>query len=351
MVLKVEKRIPVHIITGFLGAGKTTFLNHLIRSRLPERIVVIENEVGDANIDGALVVDGADSVVELTAGCICCSLNEELFKVLELIAARHNQFDRLVIETTGVADPGAVAHTFLSDSVVARFFELKNVICLADARFLDDALRDTDEARRQIAAADIILLNKMDLVAPEQMAELFTALRGINPLAKTMVGQQGIFQVDKVLDVTTVEYEGAERQTARVAVRHDHLHHDITSFTLTYDGDFDLGQLNHQLLVLLNLYRHQVYRVKGIVAADGHPVKVVVQSVRNMLSIADGTLWRPDEPRQSKIVFIGKGVHRQSIERMLNPCLKKPVVPKAQSVLSGRPNPTQNIDFQKIKIL
>ena len=109
--------------------------------------------------------------------------------------------------------------------------------------------------------------------------------------------------------------------------------------------------LNHQLLVLLNVYRHQVYRVKGIVAAEGSPVKVVVQSVRNMLGVADGTPWLPGEPRQSKIVFIGKGVHRQTIERMLNPCLKKPVAPKAQSVLSGRPNPTQNIDFQKIKIV
>jgi G3E family GTPase len=345
-------RIPVHIITGFLWAGKTTFLNHLIRSQMPERIVVIENEVGDTNIDGALVLDGADSVVELTAGCICCSLNEELYTVLEEIAARREHFDRLVIETTGIADPGSVVQTFLENLAIGDVFALKNVICLADARYFDEALRDTDEARRQIAAADVILLNKMDLLETTAEKErLFLALHGINPLAKTYTGAHGEFPVDEILALETLGDAGAVAQTEIVEADHKHLHHDITSFCLTFDRDFNLRELSHQMLVLLNAYRHQVYRVKGVISGEHQPVKVVLQSVRNMLGLSDGTPWQPDEPRQSKIVFIGKGVQRESIERIFRNCLAKPLPTKltAETSMLRKTAPPQSADYQKIK--
>ncbi len=332
------QRTPVHIITGFLGAGKTTFLNHLITNRLPERILVIENEVGEVNIDGALVVDGADSVVELTAGCICCSLNDDLLEVLADLATRRNTFDRIVIETTGIADPGAVAETFIGDPRVERDFELINVIALADARHLDEALRDTDEARRQIAFADVLLLNKMDLVQPDDLDALQQTMRGINPLAKTYVGTRGIFPVDEILATAVMEDHGAEQQTAAVEHLHQHQHHDITSFALTFDRDFDLSELNHQLVVLLNVYRHQVYRVKGIVAAAGSPVKVVLQSVRNLLALSDGTPWEPGEVRQSKIVFIGRGVNRESIERVFKNALHMPI-PVTSATTAARKHP------------
>lgn len=347
-----DSRIPVHIITGFLGAGKTTFVNHLIRSRLPERIVIIENEVGDTNIDGALVIDGADSVVELTAGCICCSLNDELYDILEVIAARREHFDRFVIETTGIADPGAVAQTFLGNLAVSNVFELKNVICLADARYFDEALQDTDEARRQIAAADVLLLNKIDLLEnPTDEEHLFDVLHGINPLARTYTGINGEFPVDEILALDTLQDAGAVTQTAAVKVEHKHLHHDITSFCLSFDRDFDLKELSHQMLVLLNIHRHQVYRVKGIIAAESQPVKVVLQSVRNMLGLSDGTPWQPDEPRMSKIVFIGKGVKPESIERVFRNCLVKPLRAKmtAENSMLRKVVPPQNSDFQHIK--
>jgi G3E family GTPase len=329
-------RTPVHIITGFLGAGKTTFLNHLITNRLPERILVIENEVGEVNIDGALVVDGADSVVELTAGCICCSLNDDLLEVLADLAGRRHTFDRIVIETTGIADPGAVAETFIGDPRVERDFELFNVIGLADARHLDEALRDTDEARRQIAFSDVLLLNKTDLAQPDDLAVLEQTLRGINPLAKVYTGMHGMFPVDEVLTTAVMEDRGAEQQTAAVESFHQHQRHDITSFALTFDRDFDLNELHHQLVVLLNVYRHQVYRVKGIVAAAGSPVKVVVQSVRNLLALSDGTPWQPGEVRQTKIVFIGRGVKRESIERIFRNCLHVPVPVSATTSLARK---------------
>lgn len=335
-----EQRIPVHIITGFLGAGKTTFLNHLIRHRQPERIIVIENEVGAANIDGALVVDGANAVVELTAGCICCSLNDDLYDVMRNLYSRSDSFDRVVIETTGIADPGSVAQSLLSAPEIRNHFDLRNIICIADARHIDEALRDTDEARRQIAAADIILLNKTDLVTPEQAEAAVAQLKGINPFAEVLPGQNGRFDVASVLDTVTMEEDGAERQAAKIACEHQHRAHDITSWTYHYDTPFDLQKLSRELLTLVNIYKHQVYRVKGILYTGDNPLKVVVQSVRNTLALTDGNAWAPDERRESKIVFIGKGVERASIERILLRCLVTPQSPAPSRAFStGQPAP------------
>lgn len=320
------KKIPVHIITGFLGAGKTTFLNELIKSQQPERIVVIENEMGDTNIDGALVVGGADSVVELTAGCICCSLNDELLDVLEMLSQQTDTFDRLIIETTGIAEPEAVVEVFVSHRGVAMFFELQNVICLVDAKFLNASLDETETARRQVLAADVLLLNKIDLLEkPKNSAELVEILRGINPLAKVYEGANGNFPHDDILSFSTIKNIGAESQTRNVAQRHHHTHQDITTFCLTFEEDFKLPNLSYELTRLLMLYRHQIYRIKGIIAYDDEPTKAVIQSVRNMVALTDGTNWEEGEVRQSKIVFIGKGVQREAIERVFRRCLTKPI--------------------------
>lgn len=320
------KKIPVHIITGFLGAGKTTFLNQLIKSQQPERIVVIENEMGDTNIDGALVIGDVNSVVELTAGCICCSLNDELLDVLEMLSQQTETFDRLIIETTGIAEPEAVVEVFVSHRGVEMFFELQNVICLADAKFLNQSLTETETARRQLLAADILLLNKIDLLEnTENIAELVQVLRGINPLAKVYEGAQGNFPHDDILSFSTIKDIGAESQTRNVAQRHSHTHQDITTFCLTFEEEFKLPSLSYELTRMLTLYKHQIYRIKGIIAYDNEPTKAIIQSVRNMIALTDGTKWEANEVRQSKIVFIGKGVQREAIERIFNRCLAKPI--------------------------
>lgn len=332
------KKIPVHIITGFLGAGKTTFLNQLIKSQLPERIVVIENEIGDTNIDGALVLNEVNSVVELTAGCICCSLNDELLDVLEMLATQNDTFDRLIIETTGVAEPEAIVEIFLSHRGVETYFELQNVICLVDAKFLNQSLEDTDTPRRQILAADILLLNKIDLIENAlQTTQLLTILRGINPLAQIYEGSQGVFPHEEIITFSTIKNIGAETQTRNVKQNHNHTYHDITTFCLTFEEEFKLPDLSYELTRLLSLYRHQIYRIKGIIAYDNEPTKAIIQSVRNMIALTDGTTWAEGEIRQSKIVFIGKGVKREAIERIFNRCLVKPIpvaVTAQNSVLS-----------------
>ncbi len=163
----MKKKIPVYIITGFLGSGKTTFLNHFLKSKNNERIVVIENEIGKINIDGATLVTNTNDIIELTAGCICCSLNDELFDLLEELYVKKDEIDRILIETTGIADPGAIAVTFLNHPAVIKDFELINVIGVIDALFIESWLSETEEAIRQIAASDILLINKTDQISNE----------------------------------------------------------------------------------------------------------------------------------------------------------------------------------------
>ena len=320
------QKIPVHIITGFLGSGKTTFLNHLIRERHPEeRIFVIENEVGACNIDGALVLPMANEVVELTAGCLCCSLSGELYDVLELVSERRDEYDRLVIETTGVADPSSIVQIFLGNPVVERVFNLENVICLADAANIEDWLAGTNEARRQVVISDVILLNKADTVTDAYLDETVAAMKGLNPYAEVLTGNQGVFPVAEVLATEQLRQPGIEAKSEEISREHNHQIHGITTFTLTFSEPFKLEMLVHEIYKLVNIYDHQVYRIKGFVDAKGSPVKVILQSVRNTLSLEDGSQWTPGEPRQSKIVFIGRGVKRSSIERIFKRHLVSPV--------------------------
>ena len=315
--------IPVHIITGFLGAGKTTFLNHLIPENLPERVLIIENEVGKENIDSKLVVGTELDVVELTAGCLCCSLNDDFHQILEDVSYRRNEFDRLIIETTGVADPDALALPFMTSPAVERVFELVNSICLVDAANIETWLAETDEARRQVAFADILLINKSDLVSAEELAKVKELLKGINPYANVFVGQEGKFPSKEILAIRQMDNAGAVHKTNTIQAQHKHNKHGITTFTLTFDQAFNLKSLSHELLRLLTINRHQIYRIKGIINADNYPVQVVLQSVRNTFRLSDGLPWPSGTVKQSKIVFIGKEVKKEAIERIFRRHLLK----------------------------
>lgn len=310
------EKIPVYIVTGFLGAGKTTFLNHLIKTTTPERILVVENEVGKVNIDSKLVVGMEQDVVELTAGCLCCSLNADFYNLLEEVSYRRSDFDRLLIETTGVADPESLALPFLMSPAVERVFELKNTICLVDALHVERWLEETVEARRQIAFADVILLNKTDLVEASKLEELRGLLAKINPYANVFTGAEGVFPVSTILDIQQIDEAGAVRKTTTIDTTHQHQRHGVSTFTLTFDRPFDLRGLGNALIRMLNVNRHQIYRIKGIINADDYPVQVVLQSVCNTFRVSDGLPWSQDAPKESKIVFIGKELEKKAMERI-----------------------------------
>ncbi|WP_420580962.1 CobW family GTP-binding protein [Reichenbachiella sp.] len=322
-------RKPVHIITGFLGAGKTTFLNHLIKEQLPERIFVIENECGATNIDGGLVMDGVEDLVELTAGCLCCSLADGLLDILEDAYKRREEYDRLVIETTGIADPSSIVQVFLENPAVEKAFDLQQVICLVDAGQVKDWLNEAEEALRQISVADVLLVNKADTVSQEQVKEVTELLKGINVQAKTLAGSQGKFDLKTILSVGTTKPESVES----LAQVHEHQHehsttdsnsHKITTFTLTFAHPLDLNELQLDLNRIVHLYREQVYRVKGFIAIPNYPNRVILQSVRSSFIATDGSPWETPKDRVGKLVFIGRGLQKQTFEKMFKRHMVRP---------------------------
>lgn len=319
----------VSLITGFLGSGKTTFLNHFIRAQSSERIMVIENEVGKCNVDGALVEPGVAEVVELTAGCLCCSLSEGLLDALEVVSAKQDQFDRLVIETTGVADPSSIVQVFLADPNVGRYFELEQVICVADASLVEDWLEETEEALRQIVMADVILLNKADTVNPNYITELSEKLRSIHPHALVLSGERGRFPITQILETKLSDVLSLEQRLSTIRKRQDLVdgptpaasgnRHKVNTFTLTFQQPFVLDDhFSLQLYRLVNLYRDQVYRIKGILHVLDYPNRVIIQSVRTSCVITDGSTWDSNEHRESHLVFIGRGLKKEAFEKMLN---------------------------------
>lgn len=323
------KRIPVHLITGFLGSGKTTFLNHFIKERIPERVLVIENEVGDTNVDGGLVMDAVEEVIELSAGCLCCTLADGLLDVLEEASLRRDQFDRLVIETTGIADPGSIIQVFLEDRRVESVFKLEQVICLVDAGLVEEWLEETEEALRQIALADALLVNKSDTVTAEYLKDVIRRLEQINPNAKVFSGQRGEFPMEEILKIGIINPASVERLAHADHHHHQHHHHhhhredennshQITTFTLSFPGPLDLKFLQIDLNRLVHLYRHQVYRVKGFIALADYPNRVILQSARSTFIATDGTPWVDGENREGKLVFIGRGLKRSAFEKMFN---------------------------------
>ncbi len=315
-------RTPVHIITGFLGAGKTTFLNHFIKERLPERIFVIENECGETNVDGGLVMDGVEEVVELSAGCLCCSLADGLIDILEEASKRRDQYDRLIIETTGIADPSSILQVFLEDQRVEKVFELQQVICLADVGMVEEWLSEAEEALRQLAVADVLLLNKVDIVSEDELSHTSEVLQGINPQAKIFKGQEGKFPVDEILKIGTSKPETVENLGA---THHHHEYgseesnnHKITTFTLTFPNPLDLNLMQLDLNRIVHLYRSQVYRVKGFIAIPNYPNRVILQSARSTFIATDGSPWESTDHREGKLVFIGRGLKKGAFERMFN---------------------------------
>lgn len=309
------QKIPVHIITGFLGAGKTSVLNHLISAAAPDRMFVIENEVGEVGIDGSLVVGGVEDMIELSAGCLCCSLHGDLRNALELASEKRGEYQRLIIETTGVAKPGSIAQLFLADPGVSRVYELQNVICVVDALHIEHWLQETEEALRQIAIADLILLNKADCVAEAQLRSTQLQVSSINPYAKTLVGSFGRFPVAPLFNTETttrVEALIPDLQNNTGEYRHQ----NITTFTLSFRHSFKLKELSFELRRLASLFRDQIYRIKGVISIPNYPNRVIIQCVRSSIVLTDGAPWLPGETRLSQVVVIGVGLERQPIEKI-----------------------------------
>lgn len=312
--------IPVTIITGFLGAGKTTFLNALLAHLSTQKLAIIENEFGKENIDSELIIGNEEEVMPLTQGCICCTLNEDFYLLLHDLHKRETELDGLVIETTGIADPSGILSPFLVTPALREAFPVARVICLVDASLINQQLQETEEAITQISYSNHILLVKTDVVSPALVKELQQMLAEINPTAHIWVGQKGVYPLKEILEKGNVfslpepflENKPSEKK-----------HGKITSLTFAFTTPFDPSVLHYRLAAFLAFQAKGVYRMKGILAVQDKEKQVILQSVGTQLVWEDGRDWQKEEPRNSRIVLIGRDLKREGYERLFKQCLAK----------------------------
>lgn len=316
----MNQPIPVTILTGFLGAGKTTLLNHLIEQHPATKFAIIENEFGDIPIDNELVVNADQGIFELSNGCICCTLNNELVEMLLKLLDSGKVFDHLLIETTGIAEPDAIAVAFTAEPALQTAFRLDGTICLVDAEHIEDMLHEREEARKQITFADFIVLNKKSTVQPDYLAELTQRLKHINPFAEMEATDFGKVEAD-VLNLHAYDAEKLQQKIASVIEPGHHHHHhtdDVVSQSFIFDKPFDFLKFMHWSRVLLMVQGGSIYRVKGILSFANEAQKMVFQSVRTNAAFQKGASRNDGE---SRLVFIGKNLKREPLERALRSCL------------------------------
>jgi G3E family GTPase len=341
--------IPATILTGFLGSGKTTLLKRVLTEAHGQKIAVIENEFGEENIDNEiLVADRQEQIVQLSNGCVCCSIREDLRSTLSELAEKRRKgelaFDRVVIETTGLADPGPVAQTFFMDDEIAASYLLDSILTLVDAKHGDRQLDTRQEARRQVGFADQIFISKTDLVEPAQVQALAHRLTHMNPRAsqrRVNFGEVPIadvfdlrgFNLNAKLDIDPDFLSASGHDHAHDHDHHhdhgehcDHPHHhhhddDVKSFVFRSTKAFVPAKLEDFLGSVVQVYGPNMLRYKGVLHMKGFDRKVVFQGVHQLMGSDVGPKWAPGEARESRMVFIGIGLPRDVILQGLEQCL------------------------------
>ncbi|MDP9995048.1 G3E family GTPase [Variovorax boronicumulans] len=348
--------IPATILTGFLGSGKTTLLKRILTEAHGQKIAVIENEFGEENIDSdILVTESKEQIVQMSNGCVCCTIREDLREALQLLAAKKRQglldFDRVVIETTGLADPGPVAQTFFMDDEIAESYLLDSILTLVDAKHAPQQLNDRQEARRQVGFADQIFISKSELVSAEETEALIHRLKHMNPRAPQQKAHFGDVPLKDIFDLRGFnlnakldidpdflkeddhdhdhhDHDHAHGEhcdhPSHKHEGHGHHHHtddDVKSFVYKADRAFDPAKLEDFLGAIVNIYGPRMLRYKGVLNMKGTERKVIFQGVHQLMGSDLGPEWGKDENRQSRMVFIGIELPREILEQGLEQCL------------------------------
>ncbi|MBN8978207.1 MAG: GTP-binding protein [Xanthobacteraceae bacterium] len=354
------EKIPVTVLTGYLGAGKTTLLNRILSENHGKKYAVIVNEFGEIGIDNDLIIGADEEVFEMNNGCICCTVRGDLVRILDGLMKRKGKFDAIIVETTGLADPAPVAQTFFVDEDVQNNARLDAVVTVADAKWLSDRLKDAPEAKNQIAFADVIVLNKTDLVTPPELAEVEGRIRAINPYAKlhrtqrcqvalSDVLERGAFDLDRILELepeflAADEHDHDHEHCHDENCTHEHHHHDhdhhhhdhdhghghgmkhyhdedMQSLSLHSDKPLDPNKFMPWLQQLVATEGQKILRSKGILAFSGDDDRYVFQGVHMMLEGDHQRAWKEGEPRQSRLVFIGRELPEQTIRDGFERCI------------------------------
>jgi G3E family GTPase len=331
-------KIPVTVLTGYLGAGKTTLLNRILSENHGKKYAVIVNEFGEIGIDNDLIIGADEEVFEMNNGCVCCTVRGDLVRILDGLMKRKGKFDAIIVETTGLADPAPVAQTFFVDEDVQAHARLDAVVTVADAKWLSDRLKDAPEAKNQIAFADVIVLNKIDLVSKPELAEVEARIRAINPYAKlhkteraqvnlSDVLERGAFDLDRILEIEP-DFLQAGDDHDHHHHDHDHGHHhhdhghgglkhyhdeDMHSMSLRTDKALDASTFMPWLQNLMAKEGGKILRSKGILSFSGDDDRYVFQGVHMMLEGDHQRPWKDGEKRESRLVFIGRDLPEQLI--------------------------------------
>ncbi|MCS6892542.1 MAG: GTP-binding protein [Rhodovarius sp.] len=318
----MTEQVPVTVLTGYLGAGKTTLLNRILTEQHGRRYAVIINEFGELGVDNDLVVDADEEVFEMNNGCICCTVRGDLIRIIGGLMKRREKFDGIIVETTGLADPAPVAQTFFADEEVKRAARLDSVVTVVDARNLPARLADSREAEEQIAFADLIILNKMDLVSEEEAAAVEARIRAINPWAELIRTTRSAVPIEVVLDRQAFNLEKIlERMPEFLSGEDRHSHDsDILSCSFQAEGPLDPERFNAWITQVLAVKGQDLLRSKGILAYRGEDRVFAFQAVH---MLADGDFirpWREGEPRVSRLVFIGRDLNRPWLRRGFLAC-------------------------------
>jgi len=347
----MSDKVPVTVLTGYLGAGKTTLLNRILSEPHGKKYAVIVNEFGEISIDGDLVVGVDEEVFEMNNGCICCTVRGDLVRIIDGLMRRKGKFDAIIVETTGLADPAPVAQTFFMDQDVGRKTKLDAVVTVADAKWLNDRLKDAPEAKNQIAFADVILLNKTDLVASDTLAEVEARIRGINPYAKLHRTQRcnialpevlgrNAFDLDRILDIEPEFLEDGGDHAHPHEHDHDHghahgdrhHHHDggglkhyhdeeMQSFVVVTERPLDPDKFFPWVQDLVQREGPQILRCKGILSFKNDDERFVFQGVHMILDGDHQRPWSNGERRESRIVFIGRSLQQERIRAGFEGCV------------------------------
>jgi G3E family GTPase len=323
----MTNRVPVTVLTGHLGAGKTTLLNRILSADDGRRYAVIVNEFGEIGIDGDLVVASDEELFELNNGCVCCAVRGDLVRALHGLLRRHGGFDAIVVETSGLADPGPVAQTFFIDRFLAERTALDSVTTVVDAKHILLRLADSAEAREQVAFADQIVLNKMGLVAPDALGAIEARLRAINGLAPIHRAERADVPLDKVLGQGGFDLDrivALEPGFLAPDTPHDHEHAaDIASVALVAAAPMDGARLRAWLTALVAARGQEILRAKGIFDVYGED-RMVFQSVHMLSEWASPRPWRQGEARTSRLVLIGRNLDVASLEAEFASCGSPP---------------------------
>ncbi len=335
-------KVPVTVLTGYLGAGKTTLLNRILSEPHGQKYAVIVNEFGEVGIDNDLIVGADEEIFEMNNGCICCTVRGDLIRIIQGLMRRKGKFDAIIVETTGLADPAPVAQTFFVDPEIGRKAKLDAVVTVADAKWLKDRLRDAPEAKNQIAFADVILVNKTDLVGAADLREIEARIRAINPYATLHLTQRcavplaevlhrNAFDLDRILDVEPKFLEagdGHEHHHHDHADGHHHDHgglkhyhdEDMQSLSLKTDRALDPDKFFPWIQNLVTQEGQNILRSKGILAFKDHPKRYAIQGVHMMLEGDHQRDWRDGEKRESRIIFIGRELPESMIRKGFEEC-------------------------------